>query len=319
MKPKILVTRKVFPEVLATLEQHAATEGGRAAGAMSRVEFKKRIADKDGLFCLLVDRVDREIISAAPRLNIISNCAVGFDNIDIQAARQRGILVTNTPDVLTETTADLTWALILAVARRIPEADRFTRERRFRGWELDLLLGHEVSGRRLGIIGLGRIGKAVAARSQAFRMDVVYTDRKPLPADEEKTARAKFVPLEELLATSDIISIHASLNPETRQLISAARLKLMKKGAILINVARGPIVDEKALAEALARGDLWGAGLDVYEREPEVEEQLFRQANVVLLPHIGSATFETRRRMAMTAARNLIQGLRGERPDNLIS
>lgn len=318
MKPKVLVTRRVFPEVLVALDQHVETEGGRTDGAMSRVQLKKKIRNKDGLFCLLVDRIDREIISAASRLRIIANCAVGFDNIDIQAARERGILVTNTPDVLTEATADLTWALILAVARRIPEADRFIREKRFRGWELDLLLGREIGGRRLGIIGLGRIGKAVAARARAFRMEVVYTDPKALSGDEEAVSELKHLPLDELLATSDIVSIHASLNAETRHLISADKLRLMKRDAILVNVSRGQIVDERALAEALARSDLWGAGLDVYEREPEVEQRLLRLTNAVLLPHIGSATADTRLKMAMTAARNLIQGLRGETPDNLV-
>ncbi|MBN2409129.1 MAG: D-glycerate dehydrogenase, partial [Candidatus Aminicenantes bacterium] len=309
MKPKALVTRKIFPEVLAYLEEYAEIEGGRKAEGLTREALRTQIADKDGLLCLLVDRIDREIISAAPRLRIIANCAVGFDNIDLEAARERGILVTNTPGVLTEATADLTWALILAVARRIPQADRFAREKRFQGWELDLFLGREVSGRRLGIIGLGRIGREVAARARAFRMDVAYHDPKPLPDEEEKALVARYVPLDELLAGSDIISIHASLNPETRHLISAEKIRLMKKTAILINVARGPIVDEKALAEALTRGEIWGAGLDVYEREPEIEARLLGLDNVVLLPHIGSATFETRLNMAMAAARNLVQGL----------
>jgi glyoxylate reductase len=319
MKPKVLVTRKMFPEVLAYLEEHAEIEGGRTAGEPVREELKKKIGDKDGLLCLLVDRIDREIISAAPRLRIIANCAVGTDNIDLEWARRKGILVANTPGVLTEATADLTWALILAVARKIPQSDRFTRKKRFQGWALDLFLGRELGGRRLGIIGLGRIGKAVAARARAFRMEVVYFDRQRLADEEEMTSGAKYLPLDDLLATSDIVSIHASLNPETFHLISADKLKLMKRSAILVNVARGPIVEEKALAEALAREDLWGAGLDVYEREPEIEARLLDLENVVLLPHIGSATFMTRLNMAMTAARNLVQGLRGERPDNLVS
>jgi glyoxylate reductase len=318
MKPKVLVTRKVFPEVLAYLEEQAEIEGGRTPGGMPRDELKKKIGDKEGLLCLLVDRIDREIISAAPRLRIIANCAVGTDNIDLEWARGKRIMVTNTPDVLTEATADLTWALILAVARRIPQSDWFTRKKRFQGWELDLFLGREVSGRRLGIIGLGRIGSAVAARARAFRMEVVYFDRRRPAEEKEISSGPKFLPLDELLATSDIVSIHSSLNPETFHLISADKLKLMKKSAILVNVARGPIIDEKALAEALARGDLWGAGLDVYEHEPEIEARLLELDNVVLLPHIGSATRETRLNMAMTAARNLIQGLRGERPENLV-
>ena len=318
MKPKVLVTRKIFPEVLTYLEEHADIEGGRSAAALSRQELKKRLGDKEGLLCLLVDRIDREIISAAPRLRIIANCAVGTDNIDLEWTRQRGILVTNTPDVLTEATAELTWALILAVARKIPQADRFTREKRFRGWALDLFLGRELGGRRLGIIGLGRIGRSVAAIARAFRMEVVYYDRHPLADEDEAALGTRYLPLDDLLASSDVVSIHASLNPETDRLISADKLKLMKRSAILVNVARGPIVDEKALADALSRKELWGAGIDVYQREPEVEACLLDLDNVVLLPHIGSATSETRRKMAMTAAINLVQGLRGEPPDNIV-
>ena len=319
MRPKVLVTRKLLPDALAYLEEHAWVEGGRETGGLTQRELKQRIEDKDGLFCLLVDRIDREVISAGRQLRVIANCAVGFDNIDVGYARERGILVTNTPGVLTEATADLTWALILAVARKIPQADRFAKEKRFTGWELDLFLGREVTGRRLGIIGLGRIGKAVAERARAFRMEVVYYDPKRLAEGEERGNGLNYLPLDELLSSADIVTIHASLNPETHHLLSAEKLKLMKKTAILVNVARGPIVDEAALAEALAKGELWGAGLDVYEREPEIEEGLLHLDNVVLLPHIGSATYETRSRMAMSAARNLVQGLRGERPDNLIT
>jgi glyoxylate reductase len=319
MRPKVLVTRRLLPEALAYLEEHVEVEGGRKAGGLDREELKQKIRDKDGLFCLLVDRIDREVIAAGPRLKVIANCAVGFDNIDVGYAREKGILVTNTPGVLTEATADLTWALILAVARRIPQADRFAKEKRFTGWELDLCLGRGITGRRLGIIGLGRIGMAVAERARAFRMEVVYHDPNRLAEGEEQGNGLNYLPLDELLSSADIVTIHASLNPETHHLLSAEKLKLMKKTAILVNVARGPIVDEGALAEALSKGELWGAGLDVYEREPEIEEGLLRLDNVVLLPHIGSATYETRSRMAMSAARNLVQGLRGERPDNLIT
>lgn len=319
MKPKVLVTRKLLPEALAYLKKHASVEGGTARRGLSRDKLKEKIRDKEGLLALLVDQIDREVMDAAPRLRIIANCAVGFDNIDLEQARQRGILVTNTPGVLTEATADLTWALILAAARKIPQADRFTRKKRFKGWELDLFLGREISGKRLGIIGMGRIGRAVARRAQAFQMKVVYFDPHRLTPEEEKASGSAFLPLDELLETSDIVSIHASLNPSTFHLLSADKLALMKKEAILVNAARGPIVDEEALAEALARRDIWAAGLDVYEKEPEIRPRLLKLDNVILLPHIGSATYETRLRMAMTAARNLIQGLRGERPENLIT
>lgn len=319
MKPKVLVTRKTFPQVLAYLKEHARVEGGTARRGFDREQLLERIRDKEGLLCLLTDIIDREVMERAPRLRIIANCAVGFDNIDIAWARQRGILVTNTPGVLTEATADLTWALILATARKIPQADRFTRNKRFRGWELDLFLGREVSGKRLGIIGLGRIGRAVARRAQAFGMEVVYFDSNRLSAEEEASNRISFLPLEELLATSDIVSVHASLNASSVHLLSAEKIALMKKEAILVNVARGPIIDEAALAQALARREIWAAGLDVYEKEPEIHPLLLKLDNAVLLPHIGSATEETRLRMAMTAARNLVQGLRGELPDNLVT
>jgi len=318
VKPKVLVTRRLLPEALAYLREHARVEGGKSGRGLTRENLKEKIRDKDGLLCLLVDQIDSDIMDSAPRLKIIANCAVGFDNIDLGQARKRGILVTNTPGVLTETTADLTWALILATARKIPQSDKFTRNKRFRGWELDLFLGKEVTGKRLGIIGMGRIGKAVALRARSFRMEVVYFDPRRLAPEEEKTYTAAFVSLDDLLASSDIITVHASLNAGTFHLLSAQKLRLMKKGAILINVARGPIVDEKALARALAKGQLWGAGLDVYEKEPVIQAELLRLDNVVLLPHIGSATYETRLRMAMMAARNLIQGLKGERPDNLV-
>lgn len=318
MKPKVLITRKILPEALAYLASHTDYEIGAIDRNPAKEEIIKKLKDKEGLLSLLTDPVDKDIIDSAPRLKIIANCAVGYDNIDVDHARKKGILVTNTPGVLTETTADLAWALIFAVARRIPQADRFTRKKKFKGWALDLFLGKEITGKRLGIIGMGRIGRAVAQRARAFAMDVVYSDPNGLNPEEEKKFRTSFLPLDELLSTSDIITIHAALNPQTHHLISENKIKLLKKDAILVNVARGALMDEKALAEALEKGKLWGAGLDVYEREPQIEEKLLSLENVVLLPHIGSATYETRLKMAMMAARNLIQGLRGETPENLI-
>jgi len=317
-RPKVLVTQRFFPEALDLLKQFAEVEGGVAETPLPREELLAAIGDKDGLLTLLVNRIDREIIDRARKLKIIANCAVGYDNIDVAYCREKGILVTNTPGVLTEATADLTWALILAVARRIPQADRFTREGRFRGWALDLFLGQEISGQKLGIIGLGRIGKAVARRAVGFGLQIFYYDPNRLSEEEEKELQVTYLPLDDLLQTADIITLHASLNPSTYHLINREKLALMKKTAILINVARGPIVDEAALAEALKNGQIWGAGLDVYEREPEIEKALLSLDNVVLLPHIGSATRKTRLDMAMTAVRNLIQGLSGQRPDNLV-
>ena len=318
MKPKVLITRKILAEALDYLKEHVDYEICTADRNPTKQEIIEKIADKEGLLCLLTDTIDKEVIDSARSLKIIANCAVGYDNIDIKEAKKRGILVTNTPGVLTETTADLTWALIFAVARRIPEADRFTREKKFRGWELDLFLGKEITGKCLGIIGMGRIGKAVALRAQSFRMKIIYSDPQRLAPEEEKKYKATFVPLDELLSSADIITIHATLTPESLHLISRDKIQLIQKDAILINVARGPIVDEKSLAEALERNQIWGAGLDVYEREPDVEDKLLSLENVVLLPHIGSASYETRLKMAMMAACNLIQGLRGEHPDNLV-
>jgi glyoxylate reductase len=318
MKPKVLIIHKLLPEAMEYLDNHVDCEIGTSGESLTKREIISRIRDKEGLLSLLVDEIDKEIMDSAPRLKIIANCAVGYNNIDIDYARQKKILVTNTPGVLTETTADLTWTLILAVARRIPQADKFTREKKFKGWELDLFLGKEITGKRLGLIGMGRIGKAVALRAQAFRMEVVYSDPNPLSPEDESAYKASFLPLDELLQTSDVISVHASLTPQTFHLISREKLSLMKKDAILVNVARGPIIDEEALAEALEKEQIWGAGLDVYEKEPEIAPRLLNLDNAVLLPHIGSATYETRLKMAMMASRNLIQGLSGKRPDNLI-
>ncbi|MFC2165122.1 2-hydroxyacid dehydrogenase [Acidobacteriota bacterium] len=318
MKPKVLVTHKVLPEALAFLEEHVDFEIGTSETYLPKDELIEKLRDKEGLLPLLTAPIDKEIMDSAPQLKIIANCAVGYDNIDIGYAKQKGIMVTNTPGVLTETTADLTWALILAVARRIPQADHFTRAKKYIGWKLDLFLGKEITGKCLGIIGMGRIGKAVALRAQAFQMSVIYTDPKMLSEEDQEKYRAACVPLDELLSTADIVTIHTTLNPQTHHLISDEKLRLMKKDAILINVARGPIVDEKALVGALERKQIWAAGLDVYEREPEIEEGLLSLENVVLLPHIGSASYETRLKMAMKAAKNLIQGLSGQKPDNLV-
>ncbi len=318
MKPKVLITRKILAEAMNYLQEHVDYEIGAGDRTPTKQEIIEKITGKEGLLCWLVDPIDKDVIDSARSLKIIANCAVGYDNIDIKEAKKREILVTNTPGILTETTADLTWALIFSVARRIPAADRFTREKRFRGWELELFLGKEVTGKCLGIIGMGRIGKAVALRARAFKMTIFYSDPQRLAPEEEKKYKATYLPLDELLSSADIITIHATLTPQSLHLVSREKIKLIKKDAILINVARGPIIDEKALAEALERNLIWGAGLDVYEREPEVEERLLSLNNVVLLPHIGSASYETRLKMAMMAARNLVQGLKGERPDNLV-
>jgi glyoxylate reductase len=319
MKPKVLVTHRLLPEAIAYLREHVDFEVGTQEPFLQKDELLKRVEDKEGILPLLTASIDRDVMDAAPLLKIIANCAVGYDNIDIEYAREKGIMVTNTPGVLTETTADLSWALILAVARKIPQADAFTRAKKYLGWELDLFLGKEITGKCLGIIGMGRIGKAIAQRAMGFQMKVLYTDPKEVPEEDKKKYEASCVSLDELLRTADVVTVHTTLNPQTHHLLSRDEFRLMKRDAILVNVSRGPVVDEAALAEALEEGQIWGAGLDVYEREPEIEKRLLSLENIVLLPHIGSATYETRLKMATMAVKNLVQGLSGEKPDNLVS
>ena len=319
MKPKVLVTHRLLPEAIVYLKEHVDFEVGTQGPVLNKEALLEKVKDKKGILPLLTAPIDKDVMDAAPELKIIANCAVGYDNIDIEYARKKGIMVTNTPGVLTETTADLSWALILAVARKIPQAHVFARAKRYRGWELDLFLGKEITGKCLGIIGMGRIGKAMAQRATGFAMKIIYTDPKELSEEENQKYGASCVPLDELLREADIVTIHTTLNAQTHHLISSEKLRLMKKDAILVNVSRGPVVDELALAEALEEEKIWGAGLDVYEREPEIEERLISLDNVVLLPHIGSATYETRLKMAMMAAKNLVQGLTGKKPDNLVS
>ena len=270
----------------------------------------------DGLICLLTERIDADLLVRAPCLRAVANCAVGFDNVDLVAAAARGVVLTNTPDVLTETSADLAWALLLAAARRVAEGDRMVRAGRWKGWSPDLLLGTDVHGATLGIVGLGRIGSAVARRAAGFGMRVLYWQRhRALDAP----AGARFTSLERLLATADVVSLHVPLSANTRRLIGERELSRMKRGAILVNTSRGPVVDERALVRALATGKLAAAGLDVYENEPDVPAALRALPNVVLTPHIASATTATRARMATLAAQNLAAALTGREPPNRVT
>ncbi len=319
MKANALLTKKLLPEAMEYLKKHIRFQIAGTDRYPTKKEIISGIKDKQGLVSLLVDQIDKEVIDAAPHLKVIANCAVGYNNIDVSYATSKGITVTNTPGILTDTTADLTWALLLSVARKIPQADRFTRQKKYKNWELDLFLGKDLEGKQLGIIGMGRIGKAVALRARPFKLKTVYSDPKKLTPEEEEKYEARYLPLENLLKTSDIITIHTALTKETYHLISRKNIHLLKKQAFLVNVSRGPVVEEKALAEALERGDLWGAGLDVYEKEPEIEERLLSLDNVVLLPHIGSASYETRARMSMMAAKNLVHMLSGKKPLNPIN
>ena len=315
--PKILVTRTLPGAALARLSQLAELEVWSENAAMPPSEIIKRSANCDGLLCLLTDRIDRAVIAAAPKLKIIANYAVGYDNIDTRAAQERGIIVTNAPGVLTEATADLTWALLMAAARLVPAGDVLVRSGQWQGWNPNLLLGSSVFGQTLGILGAGRIGTAVARRSRGFEMPVVYTSRRPNELLESELG-ARRVELDELLTLSDFVSLHLPLTDATRHLIGARELGLMKPGAVLINTARGPIVDEAALAQALKNGPLAAAGLDVFENEPTVHPDLLGLENVVLLPHLGSATLQTRSRMADIAVDGLIEWLAGRVPANAV-
>ncbi len=285
---------------------------------LDKQELIKHVKTADALITLLSDRIDRTIMEAAPNLKVIANYAVGYNNIDIAAASELGIVVTNTPDVLTPATADLTWALLLAVSKRVVEGDAFVRSGKFKGWKPELLLGHDVTGKTIGIIGAGRIGQAVGRRATGFEMKVLYTARSAKPEFEKQTGAQK-VDLEELLKASDFVSLHCPLTPETHHLLSEEKLRMMKPGAILINTARGAVVDEQALVKVLKEGHLAGAGLDVYENEPEVHPELLKLSNVVLLPHVGSATTETRNEMARMVARNIIGVLEEGRPVNPVN
>jgi len=285
---------------------------------LSKEELIDGVKGRDGVLCLLTDTIDEDVFEAARGVRIFANHAVGFNNIDVEAATRHGIMVTNTPGVLTDATADLTWALILAVARRIVESDSYARAGKYKGWGPLLLLGESVAGATLGIVGAGRIGTAVAERSVGFKMNILYADTGRNEA-LEKNWKAKRVDLEKLLKESDFVTLHVPLLPETTHLIGSRELGLMKKSGFLINTCRGPVVDEKALVEALRTGQIAGAGLDVYENEPLLESGLADLDNAVLLPHIGSATVKARTKMAVMAAENLIAGLKGKRPHNLVN
>ena len=302
-KPKVLLTRRIPASAAATLEE--ACDVDRNDGdALAPAGLLDRVRDKDGLVCLLTDAVTPAVMEAAPNLKVIANVAVGYNNIDVDAARARGIVVTNTPDVLTEATADLTWALIMDITRRVSEGDRLIRRGAWKGWALDFMLGTELRGKQLGIVGYGRIGRAVAARAAAFGMRIVHTDVQPAPGSGA-------IAIDRLLATADVVSIHCPLTPETHHLIEQAALARMKRSAYLVNTSRGPVVDEAALAWALKNRIISGAALDVYEQEPAVHPDLLTLDNVVLAPHLGSATTETRTAMADLAVRNAIAVLSG--------
>jgi len=307
--PRILVTRRLPSSVLKKLEAVGELDLGASDGPMSRHELLARVADADALVTMLTDVVDKELLDAAPRLKVVANVAVGYNNIDVPYATSRGVIATNTPDVLTDSVADFTWSLILAISRRIAEGDRLVRRGEWAGWAFDFMLGTELRGKQLGLVGLGRIARAVADRAPAFGMKVVYSSR-----SEHTLPGAEAVSFDVLLNTSDVISLHVPLTPETRHLIDKRAFSRMKRSAYLINTARGPVVDEDALAWALEQRLIAGAALDVYENEPEIHPALFKFENVLLVPHLGSGTTDTRTAMADLAVDNVVAVLSGRPP-----
>ncbi|MDI6602229.1 MAG: D-glycerate dehydrogenase [Thermoanaerobacteraceae bacterium] len=316
---KILLTREIPGPAMEKLKKEVDLEYVSEETKLTKQEIIDKIKDKDGIISMLDDPMDAEVINAAPNLKVISNYAVGFNNIDVKAATARGIVVTNTPGVLTNATADLAWALLMATSRRIVEGDKYLRAGKFHCWGPKLILGYEFAGKTLGIIGMGRIGGAVAKRAKGFDMHVIYYKRHRLSEEEEKEIGAEYVTLDELLSRSDFISIHTPLTDDTRHMLCEEQFKKMKKNCILVNTARGLIIDEKALVKALKEGWIAGAGLDVYENEPEVTPELLEFDNVVLEPHIGSATYEARERMAEMVVEDCLAVLSGNRPQNLVN
>lgn len=318
-KPRIFLCARIPEAAEKYLAERSRLKIYRGKYSISHADIMRGVRDADGLIPTVNEAVNAEIMDAAPHLRVIANYGVGYNNIDVEAATARGLPVTNTPGVLTQTTADLTFALILAAGRRVVEGDRFVRSGDWKGWQPTQMLGQDIHGKTLGILGMGQIGQAVARRALGFGMKILYHDPRRLSAREEKSLRARPASLSSLLKRSDIVTIHTLLTPETRHLIGAAELRSMKPTAILVNAARGPVVDEKALAAALRLRRIYAAGLDVFEEEPRVPHELRKLENVVLLPHLGSASLETRIAMGMLAAKNCLAALAGRKPPNLVN
>jgi len=319
MKPKILVTREVFDETLAYLAEHCEVESNQADQPFDPAALAQRMHDKDGVVCCLTDRIDDALLAKSPRLKVVANIAVGYNNIDVPASTARGVMVTNTPGVLDDSTADLAFTLILATARRLTEAEAYVRAGKWQGWHLKQMLGVDVHHATLGIIGMGRIGQQIARRASGFKMRVLYHNRNRWPADVEKWLNAEYVGKDQLLAQSDFVVLQIPYSPATHHYIGAPELKQMKPTAILINSTRGGVVDDAALVDALKNGTIRAAGLDVFENEPKLHPGFLALKNVVLAPHVGSSTEATRRAMAMTAAKNAVAALTGATPPNLLN
>jgi glyoxylate reductase len=317
-RPKVLATHGLFAAAREILDSDCDAEYMTRAERPTREELMARMGEKDGLVCLLSEKIDEDLLRGAPKLRIVANVAVGYDNVDVRACTKRGIAVTNTPGVLDETTADFAWTLMMAVARRLGEAEQFARSGAWKSWDLGQLCGTDVWGKTLGVVGLGRIGQAMARRAAGFKMKVIYTARKRAPEEVERAVNAEYRDLNTLLAEADFVSLHVPLTAETRRMLNAEKFSRMKPTAFLINTARGPVVDEAALVHALENGKIAGAGLDVFENEPIIHPGL-KRPNVVLAPHLGSASLETRTKMACMAATNIVTFFRGQRPPNILN
>lgn len=319
MKPAILVTREVFDDTLAFLAESCDVESNQTDLILAPDELALRAAGKEGILCCLTDAIDAKLLAAAPNLKAVANIAVGYNNIDVAACTARGVMVTNTPGVLDDSTADFAWALMMAAARRVAELDATIRAGKWTHWQLKQWMGIDVHGATLGIIGMGRIGQAIARRATGFDMPVLYCNRTQLPAVVEKRLNARWVSKGELLAQADFVVLQLPYSKETHHLIGAPELATMKPSAILVNTARGGVVDDEALIDALRSGRIRAAGLDVFEGEPRLNPGFLTLDNAVLAPHVASSTDATRARMAMTAAKNLVAALSGAVPPNLLN
>jgi glyoxylate reductase len=317
-KPKVFATHSLFDAARQILQETCEVEYWAKPERPPREEVLRRVKDKEGLICLLTEKINEDLLRSAPNLRIAANVAVGFDNIDVAACTKRSVIASNTPGVLDETTADFAWTLLMAVARRLSEGEALARSGNWKNWDLDQLVGTDVWGKTLGIVGFGRIGRAVARRASGFQMRIIYTDAVRASEAVEKELKAEFRDLNALLAESDFISVHVPLLPETRGLLDTPKFHRMKPTAFLINTSRGPVVNEAALVAALEAGEIAGAGLDVYEKEPFIHPGL-KRTNVVLAPHMASASLETRTKMACIAAENVVAVFTGRRPPNILN
>ncbi len=318
-KKKVYITRRIPDEAIELLEKHFDVEVNPQDRALSREELLEKVKNVEAVLCVITDNIDKEVFEAAGvKCKIFANYGAGYNNIDIDAATQMGVIITNTPGVLDNATADLAWTLLMAVSRRIVSADKFTRNGAFQAWDPMMFLGRDITGKTLGLVGAGRIGFNFAKKAKAFDMKVLYTGLREKPKMESELG-ATYVDKETLLREADFVSLHVPLLPSTTHYIGEKEFSLMKKTSVIVNTSRGAVIDEKALVKALKQGEIWGAGLDVYEHEPDIEPELLDMYNVVLVPHIASATMETRTNMGLIAARNIIKVLSGEKPETCVN